>query len=160
MSLFLLALLTFQAPHAARVPRATLDAELTKAIDAAQPTDVTTLTESTLGITDARLHFGLSHLTSLRFAGEREGNCIEYAELFASAFNRVASRRRIAARAWVVHSDARVLGEHLGKPGLDDHDWVLIVPASGKRLFVDPTFHDMGLGWDIAASVKGDIRVP
>jgi hypothetical protein len=45
----------------------------------------------------------------------------------------------------------------LRDPAWRDHDWVLVVartPSGERRLFVDPTLHDMGLGWDISASVE------
>ena len=29
-----------------------------------------------------------------------------------------------------------------------------------QRLFVDPTFYDAGLGWDISSPVSGEIRTP
>ena len=165
MGLLLLALtfVTLHAPHVARAPRAVMDAELTRSVDAATAKDAAALSESMLAFTDAHLHFGLAHRTSLKFSNaDREGNCIEYAELFAAAFNRAANRLHIAERAWVMHSDARVLGGHIGQPGLDDHDWVLVVPTSGAgpRKLIDPTFHDMGLDADIASIVKGDVRVP
>ena len=38
--------------------------------------------------------------------------------------------------------------------GWSDHDWVL-VEGSGRRWYVDPTFDDMGLGWDLAGHVEG-----
>lgn len=118
-----------------------------------------------LDATGRRLHFGLGHRTSLAFdETEREGNCIEYAHLFGTVFERAAARVHLDARAFVVHSDdARVVGGKLGLPGFGDHDWSLVVvrtAAGERRLFVDPTLYDAGLGWDIAGSVRGDVPVP
>jgi hypothetical protein len=155
-------LVQFQPPHIVRTPAATFDPTLKEAVDRtiadASITSVRGLVEFSLSRTRAQLHFGLDHPTTLTFrAEEREGNCIEYSQLFATVFNRAAERKRIAARAYVVHSDARVLGRRLAGRGLGDHDWVLVVPAArGSRLFVDPTFDDLGLHWDIARSVRGD----
>lgn len=160
-------LVRFQAPHVTRTPAATLDDELSRSVDVAingaNVASVDDLVRFSLGVTGARLHFGLEHKTSLEFGvKEREGNCIEYAHLFATVFNRAAERKRVTARAFVVHSDARVLGRRLPGRGLGDHDWVIVVPTAGKgqRLFVDPTFYDFGLDWDISRSVSGEVRVP
>jgi hypothetical protein len=158
---------TFHAPHVARVAGATLEKDFSRSVDLqikeARIGSVDELLHFALDVTGADLHFGLAHKTTLEFGSkEREGNCIEYAHLFATVFNRAAERKHVAARAFVVHSDARVLGKKLAVRGLDDHDWVLVVPsaAGAQRLFVDPTFHDFGLGWDIAGSVSGDVRTP
>jgi hypothetical protein len=160
-------LVTFQPPHSARAAAATLEQDFARSIDkrleAADVTSVDQLLRVSLDITDADLRFGLAHKTTLRFGiEEREGNCVEYAHLFATVFNRGAERKHLAARAYVVRSDARVLGQKLASPAFVDHDWVLIVPnvAGAKRSFVDPTFHDLGLGWDITRSVSGDVRTP
>jgi hypothetical protein len=156
---------TFEAPHVARAPAAALDAEYARAIDArireAKVASLEELIQLSLDVSGAGLRFGLGHKTTLTFGTrEREGNCIEYAHLFASVFNRGAERRHISARAYVIHSDARVLGQKLPMHGLDDHDWVLVVPTDpkAKRLFIDPTLHDIGLDWNIARSVSGDVR--
>jgi hypothetical protein len=156
----------FQSPHLTRMPAATLDDDLSRSADAAiNEANVASgddLVRFSLGVTGAHLHFGLEHKTSLRFGvQEREGNCIEYAHLFATVFNRAAERKKVAARAYVVHSEARVLGRRLPGRGLGDHDWVIVVPtAGGQRRFVDPTFYDFGLDWDVSRSVSGDVRVP
>jgi hypothetical protein len=163
-----LLLLSFGPPHHVKLPAATLDRELAQAIDArvdaAQPRAAEHVLQLALDATAARLHFGLGHRTNLAFGAEREGNCIEYAHLFATVFERARARARVEARAYVVHSDdARVLGERLGAPGLGDHDWNLVVvrTAEGARtLFVDPTLYDAGMGWDIRGSVAGDVRPP
>jgi len=160
-------LVTFHSPHTARTAAATLEEDFSRSVDTqikeAKIGSVDQLVRFSLGVTGADLHFGLEHKTTLRFgAKEREGNCIEYAHLFATVFNRAAERKQVAARAYVVHSDARVLGRKLPIPGLDDHDWVLVVPtaAGAQRLFVDPTLYDFGLDWDISRSVSGDVRKP
>lgn len=161
-----------QAPHTARRSSATLDESLRRAIDAgivkSEPDTVDKALDFSLAVTDKILHFGLSHPTSLGFAAvEREGNCIEYAQLLAKVFDKVAADRHLPARAFAVHSDkARLFGQKVPMKGWDDHDWVLIEDRSGddkappRRLFVDPTLHDAGFGWDIASAVKGEIKLP
>ena len=160
-------LVTFQAPHVVRAPAATLEDDFAQSIDAqlgaAQVGSVDELLHLSLDVTGRDLHFGLDHVTTLRFgAKDREGNCIEYAHLFATVFNRGATQQHVAAPAYVVHSDARVLGKKLAGRGMGDHDWVLVVPSAPgeKRLFVDPTFHDLGLDWDVSKSVVGPVRTP
>lgn len=160
------ALVTFSAPHAARASAATLAPALERALEQAPaPKDAKSALDAALAFTASRLHFGLAHATSLAFdAQEREGNCVEYAHLFALAFDRLASRAHLTARAWVVHSaDARLAGVVLPGRGMGEHDWALVVeptPTGEVRRFVDPTFHDMGLPWDIAASVHGAVTLP
>jgi len=160
---------SFRSPHTARVPSATLSSELAKRVDEtlgqAPPKSPEELLTFALRTTGAELHFGLGHRTSLRFEGrEREGNCIEYAELFATLYNRAAVRTAVTARAYSVHSgDARVFGQTLPVRGFGDHDWVLIVIRKGSestQLFVDPTLYDAGLGWDISRSVEGKVTPP
>jgi len=116
-----------------------------------------------LDATAAQLHFGLQHRTSASFdVAEREGNCIEYAELFAAIFNR--EKGALDARAYAVHSaEARVFGQQLRDPKYRDHDWALVVvhgSAGARRLFVDPTLYDEGLGWDISRAVVGPVTAP
>jgi hypothetical protein len=161
-----LSLITFRAPHAVRAPMAHIDSALQKDLDVqARATDLGALDELVafaLGATSRALRFGLSHRTRLTFDGvEREGNCVEYAELFASIVNR--ERGSADVRAWVVRSDAEILGETAKSPAWKDHDWVLVVahtPDGPRRLYVDPTLYDMGLGWDISGMVLGDVRSP
>jgi hypothetical protein len=94
-------------------------------------------------------------------APEREGNCVEYAHYFGWAFEQAAHAAGLRARAYVVRSDATVFGRHLPIRGLADHDWVLVVdPATRRRWHVDPSFGDASLGWDIAARVRGPVRLP
>jgi hypothetical protein len=156
----------FQAPHAVRAPTAALDPALAASLDAearaAKVAEADGLVAFALRATARELRFGLSHQTRLSFDGvEREGNCVEYAELFAAIVNR--EHRSDDVRAWVVRSDARVLGRRVDDPAWKDHDWALVVvrtPAGPRRLYVDPTLYDMGLGWDISSAVTGDVRVP
>lgn len=154
------------APHTVKRSAAVLDKPLEKALDAAiEKTEIASVDDAmnfSLSATDKLLHFGLEHPTSMSFSGaDREGNCIEYAHLFAHVFDRVASKSGLSARAFAVHSaKARVFGRALPMRGWDDHDWVLIQDGTGaeaSRWFVDPTFNDMGLGWDISANVRGPI---
>lgn len=158
------------APHTARRSVATLDDTLRRAVDAgltkAPPATVEEALDYALSVTDKLLFFGLGHPTSLSFvAAEREANCIEYAQAFARVFDRAAAKGKLKARAYVIHSDkARVFGQKLPFRGWEDHDWVLIEdrtgPGDAERLYVDPTLHDAGLGWDIRSNVKGEIRLP
>lgn len=158
------------APHLARRSTATLDEQLRKAIDTgltkAAPTSVDEALDFSLAVTDKLLHFGLSHPTRLSFeAVEREGNCIEYAQLLAKVFDKAAAKGGVKAKAFVVHSEkARVFGQKMPFRGWEDHDWVIIEDRSGsgdpRRLYVDPTLHDAGLGWDISSNVKGEVKLP
>jgi hypothetical protein len=164
-----LTLVSFGPPHHVRVPAAKMTAALSRRIDAelsaAAPSSVDAALHVALDATARRLHFGLRHATNLSFdETEREGNCIEYAHLFAAIFENVAARAHLDAHAFVVHSDdARVLGERLAARGLDDHDWDIVVvhTAEGDRsLFVDPTLYDAGMDWDIEAAVRGTVPTP
>jgi hypothetical protein len=163
-----LLLLSFGPPHHVKHPAAKIDVEVLHAldaeIDAAHLTDAAGVLRFALDATAARLHFGLAHRTSFAFGPEREGNCIEYAHLFAALFDRAKARAHVDARAFVVHSDdARIFGERLSTPGLNDHDWCIVVThtaAGDRRLFVDPSLYDAGFGWDISASVTGDVATP
>jgi hypothetical protein len=159
----------FLAPHTAKRSTAVLDKALERAVDAslarASIDSVEAALDFSLGASDKLLHFGLAHPTSMAFAAvEREGNCIEYAHLFAKVFEKAAVRAKLDARVWVVHSaKAELLGRAVPMKGWEDHDWVLIQEGSGdeaRRYFVDPTLHDIGLGWDIAANVEGAVKLP
>ena len=153
-------LLTFGAPHVARVPHASLSTALAARLDAIpKPQNADALVKLALDATAAQLHFGLQHRTSTSFdVAEREGNCVEYAELFATIFNR--EKGSTGARAYAVHSaEARVLGQRLSDPAYRDHDWALVV-AGDRRLFVDPTLYDEGFGWDISRAVTGPVTTP
>lgn len=154
---------TFEPRHTVRAPAASLSPalrdELLQAIDEVKPKSVDDLVRVSLEQTGKRLHFGLSHTTRLSFdRGEREGNCIEYAHLFSSVLELGARRAGLEARARVVHSEkARVLGLAVPLRGFGDHDWVLI-EASDRRLMIDPTFDDAGLGADISGNVVAPPR--
>lgn len=91
-------------------PDATLTAREDQEIAGVAAT-VPGILDATLRVTGGALHFGLNHRTSLRFTSvEREGNCVEYAQLFATLFNRAAHAKGMAARAWPVRSQARFFG--------------------------------------------------
>jgi hypothetical protein len=157
---------TFSSPHVVDGAPSTLDAPFARALDAEiEATEIHSIDDLlhfALERTDANLHFGLDHRTTLAFGTkEREGNCVEYAHLFATLFNGGALRKKVAARAYVVRSDARILGLRIPDPAFVDHDWVLIVPdAPGEaRRFVDPTLADVGLDWDISANVLDEVKI-
>jgi hypothetical protein len=156
-------------PHTARRSTAVLEKPLERAVDAsltkAPPESVEAAMDMALSASDKLLRFGLDHATSTSFAAaEREGNCIEYAQLFARVFDRAAQKGKLDARAYVVHSaKAEVLGRALPFRGWGDHDWVIIQEGSGadaRRWYVDPTMHDAGLGWDISTNVRGVVKLP
>src|ERR1019366_8360893 len=146
-------LVTFSPPHTAARSSAPLDAALSARVQRRIAATPPTTTEQTIALaleaTAAQLHFGLAHPTRLAFSEpEREGNCIEYAQLFASIFDRAAGQR--GARAYAVHSaDARLMGQVMAGRGIGEHDWALVKDGD-KLYFVDPTFFDMGLPWDIS----------
>jgi hypothetical protein len=154
------------APHTPKRSAAVLDKALETAIDSAlEKSTLATVEEAmdfSLSASDKLLHFGLEHATSMAFsATEREGNCIEYAHLFARVFDKAAQKAGLGARAFPVHSaGARIFGRQVPLRGWEDHDWVLIQVGSGegaRRWYVDPTMHDAGLGWDISANVRGPV---
>jgi hypothetical protein len=154
--------------HAVRRSAATLDKALDRAVDTslskASIDSVEAAMDFSLSASDRLLHFGLHHPQSLTFsAAEREGNCVEYAHLFARVFDKAAQHAGLDARAYVVHSRAEVFSRKVPLPGWEDHDWVLIQDGSGdeaRRLYVDPTMHDAGLGWDVSANVRGAVKLP
>jgi hypothetical protein len=160
------------APHVARRSQAVLDEDFGRlietALDKSKPDNVDAVLDFSLSATDKFLHFGLSHPTSKSFTTTpREGNCIEYAELFARIFERAAKGAHLDAKVYAVHSGkARLFGQKVPLRGWDDHDWVLIEDRSlgpkeeARRLYVDPTLHDFGLGWDIESNVKGAVTLP
>jgi hypothetical protein len=157
--------LTLLPPHAVRRPAALLDPDLARHIDDGLTGSRIDATEDALAFalaqTGGALHFGLDHPTRLAFGlGDREGNCIEYAHLFAAIFNRAAGTRGLPARAHVVHSArARLFGLTLPMRGFADHDWVL-VSGGGAPLHVDPAFDDVWLGWDIGRNVVSPPPLP
>ena len=156
------------APHAVKRSAAVLDKPLERAVDVAlAKTEIKTVEDAmdfALSASDKLLRFGLEHPTRMSFtAAEREGNCIEYANLFALVFDKAAAKGGLEARAYAVHSaKARLFGRAIPMRGWDDHDWALIQDGSGdeaRRWYVDPTLHDAWLGWDIAANVRGPVSV-
>src|SRR4051812_17397380 len=75
-------------PHSVRASEARLDAparaRLRAAVAGAAITTVGDALVFALGVSGSALHLGLGHPTSLSFStAEREGNCVEYAQLFA-----------------------------------------------------------------------------
>jgi hypothetical protein len=154
-------------PHTAKRSAAALDKPFERAVDGAVAKTTIDSVEAamdfSLAVTDRMLHFGLDHPTSMAFAAEREGNCIEYAHLFARVFEKAAAKGGLEARVYVVHSGkAQVFGRPMPFRGWNDHDWVLIQDGSGdeaRRWYVDPTMHDAGLGWDISTNVRGPVTV-
>lgn len=170
------ALIDLSPPHGASAPAARLDKDLSAQVDSALAkadiADVGGTIDAALSITGDGLSFGLSHRTSLSFSPEpREGNCVEYAHLFAHVFNRAAATSGLNATASVIHSSrARLLGFSIPLRGFQDHDWVLIEDRTGTGLvkcttkaacrywYVDPTLHDAWLGWDINSMVNGVVR--
>jgi len=159
------------SPHAAQRSAAKLDAQLTRAVEAgldrASITSVEQARDFALAVTDKLLHFGVEHATRMSFdTSEREANCIEYAHLFARVFDMAAAHAKLPAKAYTVHSDkARVFGWKVPMRGWDEHDWALIEDRSvgtgeARRLYIDPTLHDAGLGWDVSANVRGEIKLP
>jgi hypothetical protein len=157
------------APHTARRSAAVLEKPLERAVDASLGKTTVDSVESaldfSLAASDRLLRFGLGHPQSLSFAAaEREGNCIEYAHLFARVFEKAAAKGKLDARVYVVHSArAELFGRKVPFAGWEDHDWVLIQQGTGeeaRRWYVDPTMHDAGLGWDISANVRGAVKLP
>jgi hypothetical protein len=164
-------LFEFLPPHSAvrsgAVLKEPLAKELVAARQGAELPDVPALIRFTLAQTRPRLHFGLDHKTSLAFdQTEREGNCIEYSHLFAKLFDETATDAGLRASAYVVHSGrAHLLGMRIPRRGWNDHDWVLVVErdasnAEAARYFIDPSFDDSGLGWNIKPSVRGEVKLP
>ncbi len=79
---------------------------------------------------------------------------MEYAHLAGALVARWSRAHGGALRVSVVRSQARLLGASVPMRGWADHDWVL-VEGAGRRWYVDPTFDDMGLGWDLRRNVEG-----
>jgi hypothetical protein len=158
------------APHTTKPSAATLDPALRGAVEFllggdARPHTVEDAIRFSLKQTSARLHFGLGHPTNLSFsAAEREANCIEYSHMFARVFGMAAEKGKLSARAYVVHSArAEVFGSVVPLPGMRDHDWVLVVDdtsSENQLWFVDPTFDDALLGWDLKENVAGEVKPP
>lgn len=149
--------------HGTRSPMADLSHELQveiqRATDGKTPGDIRSVIELSMQVTGKFLHFGLSHPTRLRFDKQpREANCIEYSTLFASVFNQLARWAKLKAIASLVHSDeARIFGWQPKSLAFSNHDWVVIEDRDGPRWYVDPTFADYWLGWNLDGNVEGDV---
>jgi hypothetical protein len=158
-------MLTFTPRHRVRETTAVLSPALARAIDSQKSISTISRPEDLIAFglktTSSALHFGLSHHTHLTFdENDREGNCVEYAELFAAIVNR--EHGSIEAHAFVVRSDAKIMGRTMSDPAWKDHDWVLLVvrtATKSSRFYVDPTLHDMGLGWNISNAVQGEVSI-
>lgn len=149
--------------HTTRSPMANLSHELQVAIQQATegktPGDLHSVIALSNQVTGRYLHFGLSHPTRLHFdIKPREGNCIEYSTLFASVFNQLARWAKLQGVASLVHSDeARIFGKRLPWRGWGDHDWVVIEGKGTPPQYVDPTFADYWLGWNLDGNVEGNV---
>ena len=143
--------------HARTRPVATLSAALTREavaeVDGAATPEAAI--EGALRVTGRHLHFGLGHRRSGAFdVAEREAHCVEYAHLAGALVARWSRAHGNALRVSVVRSQARLFGARVPMRGWADHDWVL-VEGGGRRWYVDPTFEDMGLGWDLRRNIEG-----
>ena len=133
-------------------------AELDAALVDDRPLDRDEAIRFALDFTAKSLSFSLDHPTSFAFGTQpRHGNCVEYSDLFAAAFDAAAKVAGSTARAYRVHSgDVRVFGKVVPLRGFADHDWVLIADkADGARIYVDPTLYDAWLGSGIERNVVG-----
>ncbi len=94
---------------------------------------------------------------------EQSGGSEEYAALFVAIFNRVADGQGIDATARPVESAGpRLFGVKLPGAGFAHHHWALVVPkgaVAAESWFVDPTLHDLLLGWSIEGNVTGLVPV-
>jgi hypothetical protein len=145
--------------HQVSEPAAQLGTHVSAAV-AEQGADVQDLDDAERGalrITASLLHFGFRHRTQLRFDRPRQGNCLEYAELFGVVFNQLAEGAKLTAHAEVVHSEpTSFMGFAPSHPAFRSHDWVVISDGDYKR-YVDPTLHDAWLGADISRNVEGSL---
>lgn len=143
--------------HSRSRPSATLSpalsAEAARELDVAADPDEAL--RAALRLTGRHLHFGLGHRRSDAFGtDEREAHCVEYAHLAGALLSRWSRAHGDALRVTVVRSQARLFGRRVPMRGWADHDWVLL-EGRGRRWLVDPTFDDMGLGWDLEGHVVG-----
>jgi len=154
----------FNGPHRLSAPAAVLDPAVVQSLGhVPRPSSAEEVIAAALDETSRRLHFGLSHRTTLHFgSAEREGNCIEYAHLFASLVRRFGHDAGLDVTATVVRSfDPRLAGQTIPGRSFADHDWALVETREGQqRWFVDPSLHDLGLGWDIGQLVRGPVGTP
>jgi hypothetical protein len=158
--------LSLRAPHRLQRKRASLTPAFAKEIEALAvrlaPNRIEDAIDLALDVTSSKLVFGLDHTTSMRFdLAVREGHCVEYAQLFVAVLDRIARHALLRVTTWPLRSDAHALGRVLPWGAWRDHDWVLVAdPVSKARWFVDPSFHDLGLGWDVEANVSGKDALP
>ncbi|MCB1139240.1 MAG: hypothetical protein KDK23_10815 [Leptospiraceae bacterium] len=166
--LFIPHLLTLAGPHQFTVPFARIAPELISTIEAhpnlSQVSSKDDLVAFALERSNELLKPDLNHGFSLDFASPRPAHCLEYSHYFGSIFNRLARRRNIPYRAFVVRSQqARFAGQSIPLPGFQNHDWVLIVPEtekapslsglSSEALYLDPMLYDVFLISNIEVSV-------
>jgi hypothetical protein len=150
-------------PHVASAPAARLSPEKKKQlddlVDEQVPTNRDEAIELALDFTGKSLSLSPGHPTSFDFGIKPQGaNCAEYASLFVAAFDAAAKRVGSSALGYRVHSDVRVFGKRIPVAAFADagHDWVMVVdPADGARIYVDPVFADLWLGASLARNVKG-----
>ncbi|MBX3183957.1 MAG: hypothetical protein KIT72_00410 [Polyangiaceae bacterium] len=94
---------------------------------------------------------------------ERTGGSEEYTALFVAIFNRVADGQGIDATARPVQSAGpRLFGVKLPGASFAHHHWALVQPkgaVAAESWFVDPTLHDLLLGWSIEGNVTGLVPV-
>jgi hypothetical protein len=153
--------LTLVPPHTAFAPTATLSddkkKELDEAIADAMLSDRDHAIDLSLEVTSRWLSFSPWHKSSFAFGGGSRGaNGAEYAELFAAVFDVAAKHAGSTARAYRVRSDVRVFGKRVPLASFADHDWVLVVdPADGARIDLDPMLSDAWLGASLARNVRG-----
>jgi hypothetical protein len=115
--------------------------------------------QAALELTARTLHFGLGHRTSSRFDEEREGHCVEYAELFAALFNGIADGSNASSHARVVRSaPASIWSVQLPGRSFRDHDYDLVSTPGEADRFIDPTFYDVLLGRSLSSNVRGTVR--
>jgi hypothetical protein len=160
--------LTLVPPHVASTPAARLSPEkkrqLDDLLDDQIPTDRDQAIELALDFTAKSLSFSPGHPASFDFdTRPRSASSAEYASLFVAAFDAAAKRAGSSALAYRVQSDVRVFGKKLPLAIFARHDWALVVdPADGARIDIDPAFADLWLGASVARNVKGGeaIEVP
>lgn len=156
--------LGFGPVHHVREPTAVLSPSLARDLTAraAEVHDSVAAEDAALSLTADLLYFGFRHRTELRFEHARQANGVEYAELFASAFNQLARDAQLTAHAQVVRSQpTSLMGLHPSHPAMQVHDWVVIADGTQRR-YVDPMLHDAWLGADVSRNVEGavDTRGP
>jgi hypothetical protein len=158
--------MSLRPPHRIQPERAILTRALQREVvseaSGANAADIGAAVGLALSMTARKLRFSLRHTTSYRFdTSERPAHCGEYAQLYVSVLQRVLSVSGLRASVLAIRSDARAAGRALPWRQWRDHDWVLVVESgTARRWFVDPSLHDMGLGWDVADNVSGKDLLP